>query len=109
MPGQVEMMQERTETDYVLLIELDGLAPENVEVRASGRTLLVRTKMDAQRSRSETFDDGRGYRESYQFSTGSRVRRFPVPPDGDLSGLRREDTAETVRILIPRRAASSGQ
>jgi hypothetical protein len=109
MPGQVKMTQERTETDYVLLIELDGLTPENVEVRASGRTLLVRTRMDARRSRSETFDDGRGYRESYQFSTGSRVRRFPVPPDGDLGGLQREDTAEAVRILIPRRAASPGQ
>jgi HSP20 family molecular chaperone IbpA len=103
------MTQERTEADYVLRIELNGLAPENVEVRASGRTLLVRTRMDARRSRSETFDDGRGYRESYQFSTGSRVRRFPVPPDGDLAGLQREDTAEAVRILIPRRAASSGQ
>jgi hypothetical protein len=31
-----------------------------------------------------------------------------VPPDGDLFALKREDSAEQVRILIPRRQAQSG-
>ena len=107
--GQVRMTQERTDEHYVLLVELDGLTPENVEVRASGQMLLVRTRVDARRSRSENFGEGRGYRESYQFSTGSSSRRFPVPPDGDVAQLQREDTDDAVRILIPRRGPGGDQ
>lgn len=103
---QARMSQERTDEAYILIIDLNGLAPENVQVRPFGQSLLVRTRHDARTHRSETFGDGRGYRERYQISTGSSSRRLPVPPDGDLAGLTREDSAEQVRILIPRRAAA---
>lgn len=106
--GQVRMTQERTEDAYILIIDLNGLAPDDVQVRpfgqtVFGQTLLVRMRRDARTRRSETFDDGRGYRESYRVSSGSSTRRLPVPPDGDVFGLTREDSAEQVRILIPRR------
>ncbi|MBK5941374.1 Hsp20/alpha crystallin family protein [Halochromatium roseum] len=101
--GQVRMTQERTEEAYILIIDLNGLAPDNVQVRPFGQNVLVRTRRDAHTRRSETFDDGRGYRESYRVSTGSSTRRLPVPPDGDVLGLTREDGAEQVRVLIPRR------
>lgn len=107
--GQVRMTQERTDDQYLLIIELDGLAPENVQVRPMGQTLLVRTRIDARSRRSETFGDGSGYRESYRMSSGSSTRRLPVPPDGDLYALERVDTDEQVRILIPRRGAADGR
>ncbi len=100
---QVRMSQVRTDDAYLLIIDLNGLVPENVQVRPLGRSLLVRTRRDARTHRTETFGDGHGYRESYQFSTGSSTRRLPVPSDGDLAGLTREDSAEQVRVLIPRR------
>lgn len=103
--GQVRMSQDRTDDAYLLTIDLNGMAPENVQVRPLGRSLLVRARRDARTHRTETFGDGRGYRESYQVSTGSSTRRLPVPPDGDLAGLTREDGAEQVRIMIPRRSA----
>lgn len=103
--GQVQMTQERTDDAYLLIIDLNGLAPENVQVRPFGNTLLVRTRRDARTRRSETFDDGRGFRESYRVSTGSSTRRLPVPPDGDLMALTREESPEQVRISIPRRQA----
>lgn len=99
------MSQDRTDDAYMLTIDLNGIAPENVQVRPLGRSLFVRTRRDARTHRTETFGDGRGYRESYQFSTGSSTRQLPVPPDGDLAGLTREDDAEQVRVLIPRRSA----
>ena len=103
--GQVRMTQEQTEDAYILIIDLDGLAPENVQVRPLGRSLLVRTRHDARTRRSETYGDGRGYRESYRISSGSSTRRLPVPPDGDIARLTREESDEQVRILIPRRQA----
>lgn len=106
--GQVRMTQERTEDQYLLIIDLNGLPPNNVQVRPFGQSLLVRVRRDARTHRSETFDDGRGYRESYRVSSGSSTGRLPVPPDGDLFGLERADSAEQVRILIPRRQAPSG-
>ncbi|NEX16304.1 MAG: hypothetical protein C1943_06660 [Halochromatium sp.] len=101
--SQVRIMQEQTEDAYLLIIDLNGLNPEYVQVRPYGRSLLVRTRQDTRTRRSETFSDGHGYRESYRVSTGSSTRRLPVPPDGDLARLSREDSAEQVRILIPRR------
>jgi HSP20 family molecular chaperone IbpA len=101
--GQVRMRQEQTEEAYILIIDLNGLAPQNVQVRPLGRGLLVRTRHDARTQRSETYGDGRGYRESYRISSGSSTRRLPVPPDGDIAHLTREDGDEEVRILIPRR------
>ncbi|MEA3638982.1 MAG: Hsp20/alpha crystallin family protein [Lamprobacter sp.] len=100
--GQPRMTQVQTDDAYLLLIDLNALPPENVQVQPVGRSLFVRTHRDARTRRSETFGDGRGYRESYRVSTGSRTRRLPVPPDGDLAGLTREDSPEQVRILIPR-------
>jgi HSP20 family molecular chaperone IbpA len=107
--GQVRMTQERTDDQYLLIIDLDGVAPENVQVRPMGRTLLVRTRVDARSRRSETYADGSGYRESYRMSSGSSTRRLPVPPDGDLYALERVDTDAQVRILIPRRGAADGR
>ncbi len=106
-PGQIRMRQERTEDQYLLIIDLEGLPPERVEVRPFGRSLMVRTRIDARTHRSESFDDGRGYRESYRVSTGSRTRRLPVPPDADLAGLERVDSKQQVRVIIPRSAAQA--
>ncbi|MBK5929467.1 hypothetical protein CCR82_02675 [Halochromatium salexigens] len=101
------MRQERTEDQYLLIIDLEGLPPEHVEIRPFGRSLMVRTRVDARTHRSESFDDGRGYRESYRISTGSRTRRLPVPPDGDLARLERVDSEQQVRVTIPRAAAQA--
>lgn len=106
--GQPRMRQSRTEAHYLLEIDLNGLSPENVQIRPFGQNLLIRIQTDSRRSRSERFDDGRGFREFRSFSTGTRMRRLPVPPDGDLAGLQREDDEEAVRILIPRQRAATG-
>jgi len=107
--AQIRMTQERTDDLYLLIIDLEGLPPENVQVRPMGQSLLVRTRVDARSRRSERYGDGSGYRESYRFSSGSSTRRLPVPPDGDLFALAREDSAEQVRILIPRRGLNDGR
>ncbi len=107
--GQVRMTQERSDDAYLLIIDLDGLRPENVQVRPMGQSLLVRTRVDARSRRSERYGDGSGYRESYRFSSGSSTRRLPVPPDGDLYALEREDSPEQVRILIPRLGSADGR
>ena len=100
--GQPRMRQTQTDAYYLLEIDLNGLSPENIQVRPIGHSLLVRMHTDSRLSRTERFDDGRGYRTFQSVSTGSRTRRLPVPPDGDLGGLQREDGEQTLRISIPR-------
>lgn len=107
LSGQIRMRQERTEDQYLLILDLDGLPPENVQIRPVGHSLVVRARTDARTHRSESFGDGRGYRESHRISTGSLTRRLPVPPDADLAGLEREDRAQQVRVMIPRVAAQA--
>lgn len=106
-PGQVRLTQSRSDEQYVLEIALDGLPPENVQVRPLGQALLVRTRFDARQRRSETLGDGQGYRERFSMRSGASTRRLPVPPDGDLSRLQRQDGDDRVRVLIPRRSAAS--
>jgi HSP20 family molecular chaperone IbpA len=107
--NQPRMRQEKTEDAYLLIVDLNGLPPENLQVRPFGQALLVRMRQEARSRRSETYNDGQGYRQSYRVSSGSRTRRLPVPPDGDLATMTRDDSAEQVRIEIPRRVAPTGR
>ncbi|MGB5831142.1 MAG: Hsp20/alpha crystallin family protein [Thiohalocapsa sp.] len=103
----MRLSQQRSDEAYTLDIELNGLDPEQVRVMPSGYTLAIVADRSAQTSSTETFDDGRGFRRSYSWSGGQGMRRLPVPPDGDLSGMQREDGDGMIHIVIPRIAAAA--
>jgi len=103
--GRVQMRQTRTNEHYVLEIVLDGLGPENIQVRAAGQSLVVRARIDARERRSQTSGDGWAYSESYRVTGGGSTRRLPVPSDGLVGRFQREDGPDQIRILIPRRPA----
>ena len=107
--GSTTLEQHMTDDSYILDIGLDGLQPSQIKVATFGRALVIRTERSMETHREETFDDGRGMARSFSWSSGSSARRLPVPPDGDLGALQREDTAERVRIIIPRTGGSQSQ
>lgn len=98
------LSQHRTDDAYLLDIDTARLRPEQVQVAVTGRALVVRIGHQAERRRETVTGDGRGAARAYSWSSGSSVRRLPVPPDGDLAAMTREDGPDRVRIAIPRRA-----
>ncbi len=76
---------------------------EDIQVEIKGNTLRLSRDISAQETREETLGDGQGYLRSYSFSSGRSSQRLPLPPDADGGAMRREENAERVRIIIPRR------
>ena len=103
----MRLTQHRGDEAYTLDIDLNGLDPARVQVVPAGSALVIVAERSAQIERNETFDDGRGFRRSYSWTGGSRMRRLPVPPDGDLGAMLREDSDGGILIVIPRLAAVS--
>jgi HSP20 family molecular chaperone IbpA len=91
---------------YGLTIELDGIDTAAVQVSAVGQSLVISRERSEQQVQEDSFDDGRGFVRSFSYSSGSASRRVSVPPDGDLSAMRREDGDGRIRITIPRQGRS---
>ena len=88
---------------YYITIDTSGIDPKAVQVRVEGRWILIGLDRSTQDSTQQSFDEGRGYARSYSYSTGQTNRRFTVPQDADTQAMRREETEDQVRIIIPRR------
>lgn len=101
--GALRLNQSVTAEGYVLEIPLEGMKAEEIQVDVQGRSLRITRDTSTRTSREDNFDDGRGYQRSYSFSSGRTSRRLPLPPDADGAALQRQDSADQVRILIPRR------
>ena len=101
--GPLRLNQSVTAEGYVLEIPLEGMKAEEIQVDVEGRSLRISRDTSAKTSREDRFDDGRGYQRSYSFSSGRTSRRLPLPPDADGAAMQRQDSADQVRILIPRR------
>ncbi len=101
--GRLRFTQSVTEEGYVLEIPLNGIKAEEIQVDLDGRSIRLSRDASAKKSREETLDDGRGYMRSYSYSSGRSSRRVPLPQDADGNAMRREDSAEKVRVIIPRR------
>ena len=101
--GALRLNQSVTAEGYVLEIPLEGMKAEEIQVDVQGRSLRISRDTSTKTSREDSFDDGRGYQRSYSFSSGRTSRRLPLPPDADGAALQRQDSADQVRILIPRR------
>ena len=101
--GPLPLKQSVTSEGYVLEIPLEGFKAEEIQVDVEGRSLRISRDTSTRTSREDNFDEGRGYQRSYSFSSGRASRRLPLPPDADGAALQRQDSADQVRILIPRR------
>jgi len=88
---------------YILTIALDGMGPETVQVRTQGHWVLLSRTYSTRQTRKDSLDDGRGFIRSFSYSSGTTNRRLPVPPDAVLSAMSREDSADDIRLRIPRR------
>lgn len=88
---------------HILTVALRGVKPEEVQIRTQGHWLFLSQTYSAQEVRKDSFDDGRGLRRSFSYSSGTGSRRLSVPPDAILSGMSREDGEDSIRIRIPRR------
>lgn len=96
------LTQDRTDAAYSLDIALGAVEPQQVKIQPLGSMLLIVAERSVQASREEQFDDGRGFRRSYSYSSGRSIRRLPVPPDADLAALQREDSDGRIQVIIPR-------
>jgi len=103
-PSGLRLQREASEDAYTLTIELNGMDPEQIQARAQGQWIILSRKRTEQQVQNDSFDDGRGYRRSFSYSSGTASRRLSVPRDGDLSAMSREDGEDSVRIRIPRRS-----
>jgi HSP20 family molecular chaperone IbpA len=106
--GGMRIRQSATDDAYLLDIQLSGVNPADVKIEVRGPWILVTQNRSAETRQQETFDDGRGYRRSFSYSSGRASRRFTVPRDGDTSAMQRQDTEDTIRIAIPRSPAVMG-
>ena len=95
--------RETSDDAYILNIEVQGIEPAQLQVTTQGQRLRIRSELSQQQLQDDSFDEGRGSMRSYSFSTGTASRHLTVPPDGDLSTMRRENGEQSVRIVIPRR------
>lgn len=102
-PSGFRLQREASEDAYILTIELDGMGPEQIQVRTQGQWIVLSRERTEQQIQKDSFDDGRGYRRSFSYSSGTASRRLSVPRDGDLTAMSREDSENSVRIRIPRR------
>jgi hypothetical protein len=102
-PARFRISRQTSDDAYNLTIGLDGIAPDEVQVRAQGHWILISRQRSEQQIQKDSFDDGRGYRRSFSYSSGTTSRRLSVPPDGDLSAMSRDDGESSIRISIPRR------
>ncbi|MEA3275241.1 MAG: Hsp20/alpha crystallin family protein [Pseudomonadota bacterium] len=102
-PSRFQISRETSEDAYILDIRLSGMKPEEVQVRTEGRWILISQDRSEQQAQEDSFDDGRGFTRSYSFSSGTASRRLSVPRDADLSAMTREESDDSIRILIPRR------
>ncbi len=104
VPGGLRLTPEVTDDAYLLTIGLaQGADPAAVQVQARGRSLIISTDRSVESSTEQQLEDGRGFSRSYRWSSGRSSRRVPVPPDGDLGAMQREDGSDGIRIVIPRR------
>jgi hypothetical protein len=101
-PGQLRLSPEVRDDAYVLTIDLDGQDAADVDVSPQGNALVITHRRSANTEYDQRFDNGRGYQRGWSWSSGQSSRRLPVPPDADMSGMRREQTEQQVRIIIPR-------
>jgi HSP20 family molecular chaperone IbpA len=103
----MRLTQQRSDDAYTLDIELGGADPSQVRIEPIGSALVIISEQSAESRREETFADGRGFSRSFSYASGRSTKRLPVPPDGDLSAMQREDSDGHIRILIPRVAMTS--
>ena len=103
----MRLTQDRSDDAYTLDIELGDMDPSQIRIEPIGSSLVIISQQSAESRREETFADGRGFSRSFSYSSGRSTKRLPVPPDGDLSAMEREETDGHIRILIPRVAMSS--
>ena len=99
------VVQELFQTETVAFWRAPGVNPAEVKVDVNGPWILVTRDRSAESRQQETFDDGRGYRRSFSYSSGRASRRFTVPRDGDTSAMQRQDLEDAIRITIPRTQA----
>jgi HSP20 family molecular chaperone IbpA len=100
--GGLRIDRSATNDAYLLNIQLSGIKPAEVEVRVQGPWVLIARTSSAQSNEEETLSDGRGYRRSFSYSSGSMSRRFNLPPDADGAALKRQDADDAIHISIPR-------
>ena len=107
----MEVTQDRSDEAYTLDIALNGVDPSLIRITPMpmGRGLMIVSEQSTQTSREETYNDGRGFSRSYSYSSGRNVKRLPVPPDAELSAMRREDADGRILVSIPRLSQSSQQ
>lgn len=101
--GPIRFNQRLTQEGYVLEIPLNGLRADEIQVDIDARSIRISRDTSAKESREDNFDNGRGYMRRFSYSSGRSSRRLPLPQDADASAMRREDSADMVRIIIPRR------
>lgn len=100
--GGLRIDRRATDDAYLLDIQISGIKPTEIEVRVQGPWVLVSRNSSAQSNEEETMGDGRGYRRSFSYSSGSMSRRFKLPPDADGAALQRQDAEDAIHISIPR-------
>lgn len=81
---------------YVVKLEIPGVAPENVEIEAEGRTLTVRGKRDV-----DPPADGSFHRR--ERGTGQFSRSLQLPADLDLSRAEASCKHGILTVRVPKR------
>ncbi|TVQ92590.1 MAG: Hsp20/alpha crystallin family protein [Chromatiaceae bacterium] len=100
-PPQAGPRLSQSQTDSHYILDIDGVEPATVQVDVVGGSLVVQIARQASIQREKQFPDGHGLVRSYQWSSGSRSRRLPLPWDADPDALERQDLAAPDQDSVP--------
>ena len=89
--------------NYYVTIQGANLAPEAVTINLEGgRWLAIGTGEADTTHQEDIAPDRSAYYRSFSYSSSNRARRISLPRDADVGAIRRENTGNGVRIVIPR-------
>lgn len=93
-----------TQDAYLIEINLENIAPDQVEIRPAGRGLVIVHHATIRHRQSDALPGGEGYQTRYSLTRDTSVRRVGLPPDADLANMTREVKDDQILIRVPRTA-----
>ncbi|QIK37539.1 Hsp20/alpha crystallin family protein [Caldichromatium japonicum] len=91
-----------TQDAYLIEINLENIAPDQVEIRPAGRGLVITHQATIRHQQSDALPSGEGYQNRYSLTRDTSVRRVGLPPDADLANMTREVKDGQILIRVPR-------
>lgn len=101
-PSQFQVSRAATDDAYTLTLKLNGIDPQEVQIRTQGHWLILDRTHSVQHTQDKDLPEDRGFMRSFSYSSSTSNLRYAIPCDGDPGAMSREDREDSIHISIPR-------